>query len=974
MAFRSILPHLLRPLLITVLAGLALPARAEKSSQAWLTRFDHDSGVSQGGVAVATDPRGNVAVTGFTIVNNIKHFYTAKYAGNDGSLLWQVEYAGNGLSNALARAIACDGAGNVIVTGGAPVGSGSDSDAYTVKYRASDGAVIWEGTYDANGAADEGLYVVVDNSNNVYVAASSVDSGTQENIVVIRYNASSGTTTAVSPWQRTFNPANRKDVPRGLALDGTGNLGLCGLVTESSGAKFFTARLNSSNGTSVFEKLYPASGNTSDHDPYGVAADADGNVYTIGRVKNGVDYDTFTIKYAAATGNITWTHTYNSPGDNFTTPAGVVADSAGCAIIAAVTVDNTNFAPKRFYLAKYAATGSSVLWEKTSASPDDEDIPRAIAIDPADNVIVTGTSQQPKNHDDDYYTACYSGATGAVLWSQSFTGSRTGGGDDTPLGISVDTVGNVAITGTAFRNNPNGATGLTEFVTIKYQRLALMTGEPAPGAGIVGSGVPKTAVLSSLGTPALSDGGAFAAKASFKVGTTTTAGIVYSGNGPTFFPALQKQAAPGIAGAKYGAFLDPVVSGNGTLAFTASLTGVPDTQNSALFSDIGGTLTSVLQKGKPVPITGYPSTTLVKAIKSISIRDGTLVVLLSLSGTGIDATNDSLLMGIRPGGNVQYLRTSQTISALGINSAISKLSVLAPAPGSPDQGRWQATSSIVARAEFVSGAKAILSVTSAGVISGVVQSAGALPTNTAVSGGKWASFGLPTMSSTSGFFYLAAKYAPGFGGVSTSNDSVLLYRADTGVNTALFEIARENSNAPGTGTTPAKFAGFLDPASTTSGTVGFLATLKGNKVTSANNKGLWYGTFGNLILVERTGNKAPNAGAFLTSAKFTALTSFVMPPGNPATPLFTAKIAGPGIDSTNNTGLWGVGSDGYIRQLLRTGSKFGSLKVQGFQVLGSARGAFAAGRSYNDSATAGATIALVTFTNGKKAIVPLCNP
>ena len=79
---------------------------------------------------MAVDSSGNVVVTGYS-----EGAYTAKYAAADGALLWEKRYSG------YARAVAVDSSGNVVLAGSS-FGIDSHEDFYTAKHAAADGALL----------------------------------------------------------------------------------------------------------------------------------------------------------------------------------------------------------------------------------------------------------------------------------------------------------------------------------------------------------------------------------------------------------------------------------------------------------------------------------------------------------------------------------------------------------------------------------------------------------------------------------------------------------------------------------------------------------------------------------------------------------------------------------------------------------------------------------------------------------------
>ncbi len=97
-----------------------------------------------------------MVVTGVSGVLPKLDYYTAKYAAADGALLWEKLYNGPADYNDVARAVAVDGSGNVLVTGSsANSGSYYDNDYYTAKYAAADGALLWEKRYNGPANGDD---------------------------------------------------------------------------------------------------------------------------------------------------------------------------------------------------------------------------------------------------------------------------------------------------------------------------------------------------------------------------------------------------------------------------------------------------------------------------------------------------------------------------------------------------------------------------------------------------------------------------------------------------------------------------------------------------------------------------------------------------------------------------------------------------------------------------------------------------
>ena len=122
--------------------ALASTASAERNYIAWGQRQNPNSTTTtERGVAVTTDKRGNVFVTGYNDASGGNDvWYTAKYDGLTGAKMWEKTYSGGG-GDDQPKAIATDSQGNVIV-GGFTTGV-NGRDFYTIKYAAADGVVVW---------------------------------------------------------------------------------------------------------------------------------------------------------------------------------------------------------------------------------------------------------------------------------------------------------------------------------------------------------------------------------------------------------------------------------------------------------------------------------------------------------------------------------------------------------------------------------------------------------------------------------------------------------------------------------------------------------------------------------------------------------------------------------------------------------------------------------------------------------------
>jgi hypothetical protein len=249
--------------------------------------------------AVALDGSGNVAVTGYFYNPEGSGYYTAKFSGADGALLWEKRVVDRG-----GYAIAMDADGDVFVTGILLSGNYS-SESYTAKYATANGALLWEQRYNGPSNHYTAMAVAVDVSGNMVVAGNSGDEKDRD-YFTIKYAAADGAVL----WERSYNgPANRFDEATGVAVDSTGNV----VVTGSSQGDYYTAKYGAIDGALLWEKRGPGGRANA------IGVDHGGNVVVTGSAYKEFGSDYYTAMYAATDGTLLWEKRYNGPanGDDF---------------------------------------------------------------------------------------------------------------------------------------------------------------------------------------------------------------------------------------------------------------------------------------------------------------------------------------------------------------------------------------------------------------------------------------------------------------------------------------------------------------------------------------------------------------------------------------------------------------------------------------------------------------------------------
>jgi hypothetical protein len=277
---------------------------------AWAKAFG-GVGALQEGLAVAVDNSGNALVAGAfdgpldvdgspLVSAGGQDAFVAKLAAATGGRIWSVAFSGPGKE--VARAVAADGAGNVLVGGGydGVVTIGADAmpsaggeDAFFVKLGSADGAAMMSSRF--GGALNDAITGIATHSGGGYVLAGyfeeaigfeavSLQSAGARDIFVASYSA---------PGEIVFAKAfgdKGSQIPEAVAADSSGAIVIAGRfdgsldlghkppLPGSDAYDIFVGKLDASGGY-VYGYAY---GGTFDQVALGVAVDSKGNAAVTG--------------------------------------------------------------------------------------------------------------------------------------------------------------------------------------------------------------------------------------------------------------------------------------------------------------------------------------------------------------------------------------------------------------------------------------------------------------------------------------------------------------------------------------------------------------------------------------------------------------------------------------------------------------------------------------------------------------------
>jgi outer membrane protein assembly factor BamB len=197
-------------------------------AEMWRTIIPGTSSGSSGASAVTVDGEGSVLAAGFTVGSDLS---VSKFEGVTGAEVWR--QAINGTANGVdfATAVALDGKGDVVVVGFIQnIGTGNDFSV--VKFEAITGRELWRQTINgtANGE-DRALAASVDSFDNVVAAGYITNTGTGNDLTVVKFDGASGT----ELWRQVIDGTmNGYDFAYSVMMDAAGDVIAAG-VTRNTG-------------------------------------------------------------------------------------------------------------------------------------------------------------------------------------------------------------------------------------------------------------------------------------------------------------------------------------------------------------------------------------------------------------------------------------------------------------------------------------------------------------------------------------------------------------------------------------------------------------------------------------------------------------------------------------------------------------------------------------------------------------------
>lgn len=500
--------------------------------------------------------------------------------------------------------------------------------------------------------------------------------------------------------------------------------------------------------------------------------------------------------------------------------------------------------------------------------------------------------------------------------------------------------------------------------TSKSYRSIAAVGEPVPGAGEVGSGIPAGAVWDAFGPPSLI-GSELGWLGTFKTPDAKFSGV-FSGEpeAPTLGiktgDTAVDEAGVAMAGKTFRQFGQPVFSTVDKFAVKGKLRGkgIGEKNDEAIWVMTGGSLRRVAAEGAVAPGTEGARFSGFSSI--VFTEEGVLYLVARLQAGGrISAMNDlGLWRWTESEGLALLLREGMSIQSGPEEAKLRSFTTLSSVKRSSGEGRYDAASSLLPmRLSLSSKLESIAMIHPDGSLE-----MGPFTTST---------FGAPDISSEEGEGAVLEKLPLGAEGVTSGNRWQI-----TDIKTDQ-SLARSMGAAPGID--GAVFAKFLDPVSgriNSNTLTAFIAEVRvAGRVGKTNQRsGIWTRTHEDgedLKLLAEQGGVAPETGG----ERFAEFVSLAVLPDYG--PVFKAKLARSStVRRQNDEGLWAVDSSGTLRLILREGDPIfvggQGKRLVSFSTLDTVLDSPAQRRTFGNDP--GRLVCRAKFDDGKTAIVRVTVP
>jgi hypothetical protein len=260
--------------------------------------------------------------------------------------------------------------------------NGSDLDFVTIKYLCSDGSEDWVKRFEGLYGDDEAYAIAVANGR-VFVTGESRGL-IYDNIVTVKYSASGGS----QYWVKSYN-GGRNDYATAIVADDSGNFYITGCSQVTITQYDYLTLAYDTNGVEQWSKTYDGAAALETGDveiAWDIALDGS-RVYVTGRLHDGsgegLAYGT--VAYRTSDGYRHWVRTYDGPAGGDDRAKAVAVDDAGNVWVTGTSLNDMGWGQSCIMTIRYTPSGSALMYPKCSGMPYCEEVGRDIAISSTGN-------------------------------------------------------------------------------------------------------------------------------------------------------------------------------------------------------------------------------------------------------------------------------------------------------------------------------------------------------------------------------------------------------------------------------------------------------------------------------------------------------------------------------------------------------------------------------------------------------------
>jgi len=463
---------------VTLMVGSVQPNSAQggavslATGQPWVRRYNGTANNEDQAYAIVADNNGNIIVGGYSVgIGSSIDFVTIKYTP-DGTALWTNRYDGPEHGADRIEAMAVDGSGGVYVSGE------SGTNIVTIKYT-SQGAPVWTNTYISTN--DFLLFgaIAADNDGNAYMLPYDLS----DTFITVKYDVNGN-----PAWTNYFQSSPfSSDAASDVAVDAAGNIFVTGWSFDSfTGATDFLTIKYASDGSLLWTRRCDAGDSASR-----VIVDQQGNVIVTGDSAGGTAQHKYPIVKYSNDGDPLWTNIIAAVNYAGGGVPDITTDPAGNVFLVGGTAGSSG---ADYTTVKYSSSGVP-LWTNRFVDPNAGNGGfDGAATDNAGNIYWALESTGPAGANYNFVTLKYA-PNGAAVWTNRYNGPANA--DDLPRAMTVDKAGGVYVTGIS----STGGTSFSalDWATVKYADNVRY----APPPGFVGQDTVTFTAFDSFGNSAV---------------------------------------------------------------------------------------------------------------------------------------------------------------------------------------------------------------------------------------------------------------------------------------------------------------------------------------------------------------------------------------------------------------------------------------------------------------------------------------